>query len=94
VLCNLHLEEFTYHLIFQCPFNMECWNFLGIYWDHGLYFFETIIKAKRNSHLEYFMEVFSIVVWEIRKQRNAIIFKGILPTFQSWKDSFISTANH
>jgi hypothetical protein len=31
VLCNLNTEEYTYHLLFQCPFSVECWNFLGIH---------------------------------------------------------------
>jgi hypothetical protein len=31
VLCNLNIEEYTYHLIFQCPFSARCWNYLGIH---------------------------------------------------------------
>jgi hypothetical protein len=37
------------------------------------------------------MKIFSIAAWEIWNQRNAIIFRGIPPTFLSWKDSFFST---
>jgi hypothetical protein len=91
VLCNLNIDEYTYHLIFQCPFSSDYWNFLGIHWDHDLYFFDTIQKAKRDSHLEHFMEIFSMAAWEIWRQRNAWIFRGIPPTFLSWKDSFFST---
>jgi hypothetical protein len=70
---------------------VECWNFLGIHWVHELYFFDTIIKAKRESQHDY-MEVFSIAAWEIWKQRNAKIFRGT-PTsfFQSWKINFLGT---
>jgi hypothetical protein len=60
VLCNLNVEELSYHLIFQCPFNYECWDYLGINWDHSLQFFDTIWKAKQDSHIGLFMEVFSI----------------------------------
>jgi hypothetical protein len=65
VLCNLNVEELSYHLIFQCPFNYECWDYLGINWDHSLQFFDTIWKAKQDSHIGLFMEVFSITAWEI-----------------------------
>jgi hypothetical protein len=45
---------------------------------HGSYFFETIKKAKRDSQLDYFMDVFSIVAWEIWKQGNTKIFRSIM----------------
>jgi hypothetical protein len=94
VLCNLDIEEFSYHLIFQCPFSTECWSFLGIHWDQDLYFLETIKKDKQDSHLEHFMEIFSIAAWEICKQRNGLIFRGTIPTFHSWKDNFLTTVKH
>jgi hypothetical protein len=83
VLCNWDIEEYTYHLIFQCPFSERCWNYLGINWDHGLYFFDTIKKAKREWHPEFFMEVFAIAAWEIWKQRNEKIFQGQYPFLPS-----------
>jgi hypothetical protein len=64
VLCNLNIEELFYHLIFQCPFSSECQNYLG-FRDDSLYFFDTIQKAKHDCHMYFFMEIFSIVVWEI-----------------------------
>jgi hypothetical protein len=51
VLCNLDIEEYTYHLIFQCPFSERCWNYLGIHWDHGLYFFIQSGKLKGSGNL-------------------------------------------
>jgi hypothetical protein len=93
VLCNLDIEEYTYHLIFQCPFSERCWNYLGIHWDHGLYFFDTIMKAKREWQFDFFMEVFAIAAWEIWKQRNEKIFRGSAPSFQAWLRSFILTVN-
>jgi hypothetical protein len=38
VLCNLNLEETTYHLFFECPFSTRCWNFVEISWDHVINF--------------------------------------------------------
>jgi hypothetical protein len=93
VLCNLDIEEYTYHLIFQCPFSERCWNYLGIHWDHGLYFFDAIMKAKREWQFDFFMEVFAIAAWEIWKQRNEKIFRGSAPSFQAWLRSFILTVN-
>jgi hypothetical protein len=89
VLCNLDTEELSYHLIFQCPFSSECWNYIGFYWDHNLHFFDTIQKAKQDCHSGFFMEIFSMAAWEIWKQRNKKIFRGSDPTFQSWNDNFL-----
>jgi hypothetical protein len=90
VLCNLNIEEYTYHLLFQCPFNIDCWNFHNIHWDHDLYFFDTI-KAREECQHNFFMEVFSIATWEIWKQRNAKIFKAIILPFYYWRDNFFNT---
>jgi hypothetical protein len=30
VLCSLAIEEFTYHLLFQCPFSTLYWTYLNI----------------------------------------------------------------
>jgi hypothetical protein len=76
VFCSLHVEELSCHLIFQCPFSSECWSYLGIFWDHSLYFFDTMKKAKVGFNLSFFMEICSIAAWEIWKQRNGKIFRG------------------
>jgi hypothetical protein len=87
VLCNLNIEVYT-HLLFQCPFSDEWWNFLGIHWNREIYFFDTIKKAKSDCQHDFFMEEFTIAAWEIWKQRNEKIFRGINPSFQSWKTNF------
>jgi hypothetical protein len=56
-----------------------------------LYFFDTIKKAKRECQHEFFMEVFTIAVWEISKQRDDLIFRDTPPSFHSWKVNFISS---
>jgi hypothetical protein len=60
VLCNLNIEELSDHLIFQCPFNSDCWDYLAFSWDHNLQFFDTIQKAKQEFNSTFFMEIFSI----------------------------------
>jgi hypothetical protein len=90
VLCNLNVEELSYHLIFQCPFSYECWYYLEITWDHDFHFFNTIQKAKQDFSNNLFMKIFSMAAWEIWKQQNEKIFRGTPPSFQSWKDSFLA----
>jgi hypothetical protein len=51
------------------------------------------MKAKREWQFDFFMEVFSIAAWEIRKERNEKISGGSTPTFQAWLRSFILTVN-
>jgi hypothetical protein len=87
VLCNLDIEELSYHLIYQCPFRSECWDYLGISWDHSLSFFDTMQKAKQEFSSSFFVEI-SIAAWEIWKQRNGKIFRGFVPSFVSWKNNF------
>jgi hypothetical protein len=93
VLCNLNIKEYTYHLLFQCPFSVECWNFLDIHWNHDLYFFDTI-WTKMDCQHDFFIKVFTIVVWEIWRQRNDKIFKDTSPSFQTSRtNSFIVKQN-
>jgi hypothetical protein len=89
VLYNLNIEELSYHLIFQCPFSSECWDYLDISWDHSLLFFDTIQKAKQEFSAFFFMEIFSIAAWEIWKQRNGKIFRGVVSSFTSKSNFFI-----
>jgi hypothetical protein len=44
----MNIEELSYHLLFQCPFHSECWNYLGFNWDHSIYFFDTIQRLNRT----------------------------------------------
>jgi hypothetical protein len=81
VLCSLDVEELSYHLIFQWLFSAECWSYLGIFWDHSLYFFDTMKKARLDFNFSFFMEIFSITAREIWKQRNGKIFRGSVPSF-------------
>jgi hypothetical protein len=68
VLFNLNVEKLSYHLIFQCPFSYECWDYLGITWDHDLHFFNTIQKAKEDFSNNLFMKIFSMAAWKIWRQ--------------------------
>jgi hypothetical protein len=67
VLCNLGIEEFTYHLIFQCPFCERCWNSLV---STGIMSFTalTLLRKLKKIGRMGILEVFSIAVWEIWKR--------------------------
>jgi hypothetical protein len=45
-LCDMHCEETTYHLLFRCPFSIDCWSYVGLHWNHDLDFFPMIHEAK------------------------------------------------
>ncbi|KAJ1283790.1 hypothetical protein BS78_03G153800 [Paspalum vaginatum] len=80
VLCNANEEETAFHLFFHCAFSTMCWHHIGIHWDFTLPFFDMMIKAKTDSNLHFFMEIFIIAAWHIWKQRNGFIFQQITPT--------------
>jgi hypothetical protein len=46
-------------------------------------------RAKKNSNGPYFVEIVILACWNIWKQRNDKIFKGIQPTFRAWKAKFV-----
>lgn len=74
VLYDLHYEETTYHLIFNCPFNNASQNHMGIYQDHLLNFF-LIGAAREHFRYKFFMEIITVSTWKIWKQRNVTIFR-------------------
>jgi hypothetical protein len=88
VLCSSGMEEYTYHLIFHCPFSTACWSILNIHWDHNLYFFDMIKRAREECLHDFFLEIFSIAAWVIWKQRNDKIFRAQAPSITSWKEKF------
>jgi hypothetical protein len=63
ILCDLNYEETTYHLLFDCPFSSECWNYVGIQWNHDLDFFLTIEATKGSFGHSFFMYILAFVVW-------------------------------
>jgi hypothetical protein len=47
-------------------------------------------QGKNDFNRAFFMEVFLVAVWEIWKQRNNKIFRGIAPSIKSWFSNFRS----
>jgi hypothetical protein len=91
-ICNMNVEETTFHLFFSCPFSAQCWAHLGINWDFNLPFHMMMIKVRQQFNSKFFMEVFMLETWLIWKQRNNTIFGRDGATFNEWKRGFIAEA--
>nr|ABA92847.2 retrotransposon protein, putative, unclassified [Oryza sativa Japonica Group] len=68
VLCNADHRETRLHLFFSYPFNIRCWQHLGIEWDHNLEFFQMIALARLKFAQRGFLEIFFLAAWHIWKQ--------------------------
>lgn len=71
-------------MFFSCPFTEACWRKNGFQWNYNLEFQQMIGLAKISFRRKGFMEIFSIACWHIWKQRNALIFRNIIPDVQAW----------
>jgi hypothetical protein len=88
VLCQDNIEETSEHLFFDCSTASARWFALGIVWEDEVNLHEKLIVAKRDFPYPFFMEVFMIGAWCIWNERNAFIFYGRAPNFNSWKAAF------
>lgn len=88
VLCPAAILETRLHLFFRCLFSQIYWNLLGIHWDLTAEFNQMLMQAKIAFQWAFFMDVVSIGLWHIWKQRNDRIFEGIIPSTQTWKVLF------
>lgn len=89
LLCGLHIEETVEHLFFHCSFSATCWRSLGVHWsthDHRL---QLIEQANEDWEGPMFMDVFLVAAWSLWKERNNNHFRGVPPTFASWRSRFI-----
>lgn len=88
VLCDSNCEETTFHLLFEWPFSLECWQYVGIQWNLELDFFIMFEDAKNAFDRRFFMEIVVVVTWTIWKQRNDFIFRNLVPSFSSRRICF------
>lgn len=65
---------------------------LGL-WSQALSFFKMMGKARQQHPTPFFMEIFMLGAWLIRKQRNDYIFNWGRPSLQSWKLGFLQEAS-
>jgi hypothetical protein len=89
VLCPAHVTEDWMHLFFHCNFSIRIWNYLQIEWEPGPTLEVIVTAAMRKFNKPFFSEVVIIALWHIWKQRNDVIFQGIMPSFRGWKSRFV-----
>jgi hypothetical protein len=81
VLCPHREEETIAHLFFQCDFAQACWDKLSIVWDLNDELYKVIERARQQSGLPLFMEIFLIAAWDLWKIRTGIflmVYKQLL----------------
>ena len=88
LLCNQPPEEDVAHLFFACPFGQRCWAALGIHWPNEPDWIKMVHEGKNRWTRPMFLEVFTIAAWGIWKERNDKHFRGIQPSFDSWRNRF------
>ena len=93
ILCLGGHRETRQHLFFTRPFNVRCWQHLGIDWHTNLNFFQMIVLARLSFGQKGFLEIFFVASWHIWKQRNGLIFQNVPPSFQAWRALFKKKKN-
>ena len=88
LLCQNPPEETVEHLLFQCDFSAQCWNFLGLDWIAQGSHLDIISNGRNSWNKPMFMEIFAVAAWHIWKQRNNLYFNGVPPCVQDWKTKF------
>ena len=70
------------------PFSQRCWAALGIHWPNGTDWIKMVHEGKNRWARPMFLEVFVVAAWAIWKERNDKHFRGIQPSFVSWRNRF------
>jgi hypothetical protein len=70
-------EETLEHLFFYCPFSTSCRSRLNITGNGGADRFDIFCQVNKSFQESLFFEIFIIATWEIWKEINNLIFKGI-----------------
>ncbi|PNT60822.1 hypothetical protein BRADI_5g05911v3, partial [Brachypodium distachyon] len=89
VLCNAGVLEDWQHLFFTCNFSRRIWSFLQIYWRSGPSVDIVVQRAMSSFGQPFLLEVTAFACWHIWKQRNGLIFEGIIPSFRLRRAVFV-----
>jgi hypothetical protein len=88
VCCDSLVEETIDHLFLRCPFSTSCWASLNIFWQAQGPLLDVIAANRSLWGKPLFMEIFMLAAWNIWKVRNNMVFNGINPECEVWKDKF------
>jgi hypothetical protein len=84
-MCDNPPEETLEHLIFSCPFSEECWQQIGMIWQNNWNRQQLIQRGKEQWNKPMFMEIFIVAAWNIWKERTNLVFNGVTPNLNAWK---------
>ena len=82
---NQKAEETTMHLLWDCNFAQDCWNFLIPNRQRGTSIYEDTILAIKHIPKQFAAEIIILGCWNIRIQRNGKVLRGQQPTLQAWR---------
>jgi len=88
VLCNTNSEETNFHLFFDCPFSIACWNSINISWDTNLDPLDMVCQARNTFGSTAFRELVITAYWVIWTTRNGVIFYAKSYSLNQWKFAF------
>jgi hypothetical protein len=66
------LFQTLFHLFFECPFSVSCWNSIGIHWNLNLQPLDMIISARQDFGSKIFREIIIIACWATWLVRNGV----------------------
>ena len=75
-LCNMLVEESTFHLFLDCSFARMCWDILNVDIPLNDDFPDLAVELKAQLNTQFFMEAIILMCWTIWTARNELIFKA------------------
>lgn len=88
VLCGSDTEETLEHLFFQCPLAVACWGLIQVQIENSAGIFEVVEDSKAQLHTPIFMSLVILLCWTIWTTRNHLIFQGVQPSLQRYREVF------
>lgn len=61
VLCTASVEESLTHLFLECPFAIQCWDWINLHINHQLDPFQIFQSFKTQLHVSFFMEIIIVM---------------------------------
>lgn len=92
-LRNCQLEETTFHLFWECPFAVRCWDFICPNRDNPMGMLETLQDMKSKLNVPFSMEILILATWAVWITRNNLIFQQIQPHSRNGKTPIIRNCN-
>lgn len=73
---------------FECPFDLACWNYIGIHWNLDLPPLDMIIEARTAFGSYLFRPIVIMACWIIWNSRNGLILDSKPCTLAMWNVLF------